>query len=848
MPNETVAVTISGANGPKTINVTVPMSPDPGNPGKYKGTQTVTYTGTNGGSDTLAASATVTGLNLSSNTAQVNWQTTNNNIQLAGLVDCYAWGDSPHSGPVSVYIWSSGQRPLASAPQHGQQNSLCFDNFAIRGSGEGAPWWYTLNSSGSQTGYITFPSYSADFNCIFLGKFLVPKAGNYSITMSYKDSTMWGIGTSDTGAVPTWSGKGTYYGPYGQTQTVNSGYPLMNTPSPNDGGGISNTITTTVTFPAAGVYPFEINYDYWYRKGTVGRHMHVQSNYAEVAPNTYIGLPPTGATPTGKLTITPTGGSTNLQFVGQPISLTVTVSDIAYTSVSYIPVLEGTTGTLPLYNSASLNSFTFQQYNSQSVDKTAAIANSVFGLSGDNSAWNGRSSVTFDGTNFVLNFSGAAPTQAVNHIDTTNLTVSAKDIAWYFSGNKSFDLFGISQSGGGISNTVLVNWFSKPVVASVSPTSVNADGASHTFAVTLKNPISPRQMGTQYGTGNSFQATFTANGGTVTTTTPVYDASGWLTGWNVAITVPNSTSNGTITLSALINTGSGTLTYLNGSSFTTGPVTYLNGQIATINTVGAAYTAPQPYSFATSPTTLAYSDASSTAISLTGVTFQQQNNPITLKFIGVNQSNNAQFQIVNGTQSSRVTGTYNGNSGWLTTFTGSMGSSSLPYSPGATLGFLATDSTSGLTCSYQTSSVYYQYTPSGGGGGGGGGCFNAAMPIQTPDGFVEMGSLPKDRPFEIINQRGLRLAELIIHENYKGWMIKLAPGKLVTLEHLMKLVPEGDDWLPADHKYFDRERVWFEGTVYNLHVISDDPMDQQYILWNGDVAHNVKALNVDLVL
>jgi hypothetical protein len=49
-------------------------------------------------------------------------------------------------------------------------------------------------------------------------------------------------------------------------------------------------------------------------------------------------------------------------------------------------------------------------------------------------------------------------------------------------------------------------------------------------------------------------------------------------------------------------------------------------------------------------------------------------------------------------------------------------------------------------------------------------------------------------------------------------------------------------WDRADEKYADLPHVWFEGTVYNLHVLSDDPADKHYILFNGDVAHNVKIV------
>jgi len=133
---------------------------------------------------------------------------------------------------------------------------------------------------------------------------------------------------------------------------------------------------------------------------------------------------------------------------------------------------------------------------------------------------------------------------------------------------------------------------------------------------------------------------------------------------------------------------------------------------------------------------------------------------------------------------------------------------------------------------YFDSSTYTVGTPPSGGGG----CFTGNVAIRvTLFGVVELMSLSER--FELVNETGTHWAELIVHENYKGWMLELAPNKLVTVNHIMKL---GNDWVPAEEKYLSLKRVWFEGTVYNVHVISDDPADQHYILWNGDVAHNNK--------
>lgn len=549
---------------------------------------------------------------------------------------------------------------------------------------------------------------------------------------------------------------------------------------------------------------------------------------APPASNTTLTAPSLGA-PTGNLTITPAGTAL---VVGNVNTLTLNISGIVYTSIPYIPLFQNVAGSLPLYNFPS--SFNYPTYNGQAVNRATAVSN-AWTISGSNTYWQGRTSIAYDGTNFLLSYNGTAPASGV---DTTTLTLTAEDIAWYNSVTGSYDIF---NNSGGAYLSVLVEWLVDPTVASVTPTTALANGTSQTFTVTLSSPISPRQLGTQYGTGNTLNApVFTMTNATVTGFTPNYNSSGWLTGWNVTATINSSSSNVSSIMSATVT---GTLTYLNGGSFVTGgAVTYISGTIATIALTGSGYTPPVEYSFSVSPAGPTYTTA--VTLTLTGIVFQQQNDPVTMNFIGVNASTAVQFAIGAGTQTSRVTGTFNGNSGWITTFTATYSSANLPAAPGATLGFTATDSTSGLNLTYLTSTDYTYTPPSGGGGSGGGGgsCFNDAVGIKIPNGYAEFGSLPMDRPFELINQTGIHMAELVVHENYKSWMIKLAPGKLVTLDHLMKLIPNGQKWLSADQKYRDYERVWFEGTVYNIHVLTDDPRDQHYILFNGDVAHNVKVV------
>jgi Putative phage tail protein/Hint domain len=156
-----------------------------------------------------------------------------------------------------------------------------------------------------------------------------------------------------------------------------------------------------------------------------------------------------------------------------------------------------------------------------------------------------------------------------------------------------------------------------------------------------------------------------------------------------------------------------------------------------------------------------------------------------------------------------------------------------PTFAGGAVTYVAT--TSALTLNANDGRVQFGVitTAGGGGGGGGGGCFTGAVEVRSPDGLIRFDKLPPRSL--ILNETGTHEARLLIHEGYRGWMIELAPDKCVTLDHVMKA---GGNWVAAEKKYPHVKRIWFEGTIFTLHVASMDVRDSHFILWNGDVAHN----------
>lgn len=134
----------------------------------------------------------------------------------------------------------------------------------------------------------------------------------------------------------------------------------------------------------------------------------------------------------------------------------------------------------------------------------------------------------------------------------------------------------------------------------------------------------------------------------------------------------------------------------------------------------------------------------------------------------------------------------------------------------------------------------------GGSGDGTGGdtlpCFSGNVRVRTPAGYMSFDELRElTQPFAIVNEMGSFPAELIVH-HFKGEMIDMGGGELVTFEHLMKVRVVGayGRWIRAQHYFVIEPRVKFEGDVFNLHILSEDPADHHYCLENGEVAHNVK--------
>ncbi len=231
-----------------------------------------------------------------------------NVMSTLGTLIVYYWGDSPTSGPQSAYIWKNPDDPSGSGPTRSISdavgsttgNSFIFDtSFGSSASpplpagipglpGIGSPSlpmaWTVLSpeSVASGSNPVFTPAIKGvdgntayqNFNFCLYGSIYIPEAGDYTFVLTNHDDIIWGIGGGAklVSASSTFNGGSTTptLSTYGQTITVVNGYPLLpRGPYPSGEGGDHAVSTVVVSFAGPGVYPIEIDYDYWYHSGRI---------------------------------------------------------------------------------------------------------------------------------------------------------------------------------------------------------------------------------------------------------------------------------------------------------------------------------------------------------------------------------------------------------------------------------------------------------------------------------------------------------------------------------------------------------------------------------------------------
>jgi len=763
--SEQITVTVTGANH-NTYHFNVLVDTVTGN--AVSNPLSIPLSGANSGTDNIIATMPSHAGVAPSNQADIVWQATNGLIAVGPVtVKFYLHNTANKSGwfPSDLVSYPSGPSKTTTI------NSLVFNtvspNVPISGTGT-----YSTNigqggayktqpmaaqnqtSAGAFAGNVPVSTQNNGNNGSDQPGFQLDITGNFVVKDASQTFTFY-ISNCDVGSFALYIGGGAtctssgnaanVQNPYPGTAPNGVGYPLM---VANANGKLAlqpNTTWAYIKFPAPGIYPFYAIYNQFdaiqfsgddngyfqitYGQGQlntgIGNNANPLGVGAQNLPVSSISTAPTSTTPSGSLQLTPSGGSTNLKVQGQSETLSLSVTGIQYTTIPYVPVLEGTSGSVPLYDNVG-NTFNFggvvyPPSGGTAPDYTSALSAGQTGISGDNTAWQGLLSIapypSGSPTALSLAYNGASPT---SHVDVTNLTIKSEDIAWFNSSNKKYDLFATSASGGGNLYPIQVAYMVHPTLGSltVAPLTMPADGASHSLTISLAKPMSPEQQGL-FGTGNSVAiAGSLTNGATFASQlTPVLDGSGWLTGWTTSITVPHSTTNSSFQLNLNCT---GVLTYLSGTSFVNaGAITYFNGTAATIATTGVTYQNPTNYSFAitggVSGTTITGS------ITLTAVVFSKDNGTFNQTSPGTNF-----FRIHSGTKTSLGTPTIGApvavSGGYHTTISQTV-TSLYAWGTPLTFGYTATDGLSTLSVTYNDTTSYTNGNPiPGGGGGGGGGC------------------------------------------------------------------------------------------------------------------------------
>ena len=215
---------------------------------------------------------------------------------ILGSLTADYWGDSPNVGPVSAYIWKNPSDPGGSGPTRTisdavgstSGNSFIFDATftagipALPGVGTGnvAMQWTILTpesvASGTNAVYATpitnvYPNPTppfGNFNFCLTGNIYLPTAGYYTFVLTSHDDCIWGIGggvtLSSATAINSGGSVPTALAQSGQTITVANGLPLLprgNNTGSNDTSYVASTVVIYAS--SAGIYPIEIDYDYW---------------------------------------------------------------------------------------------------------------------------------------------------------------------------------------------------------------------------------------------------------------------------------------------------------------------------------------------------------------------------------------------------------------------------------------------------------------------------------------------------------------------------------------------------------------------------------------------------------
>ena len=245
--------------------------------------------------------------------------------------------------------------------------------------------------------------------------------------------------------------------------------------------------------------------------------------------------------------------------------------------VPYIPLLEGYSGHVYLTNSTAAAGISYATGGDQAATQPLALQNNVIGFSKALGSGQGRLQIAYDSVSDTtqLQYIGGSPTSPntwdAAMADNFPVSISLTDIAYINAANQ-YDLYtfvppasGANGAGAGGSQFTFDVWaLCQPQIASISPTSITADGSAHIITISLARRLHSSQSPT-------ISPSITGSGVTLGTPTPITNANGQLTGWSMTATAlaAQPTSTQSITFALTENA-----TYLSGDSIITNALTY----------------------------------------------------------------------------------------------------------------------------------------------------------------------------------------------------------------------------------------------------------------------------------
>lgn len=282
------------------------------------------YSGTQDGTDSVQASLTLGSTNLQSNTASVSWVIPTTTVSTTSIKGqfftgscygsfCHTKNDTP---AFTEFFPTIDFNPPAGTIPHNITGVGTFTRpftditTDINGNFNGS---MIAQGNGYQAGNGSMFS----FDAVFTADYVVAAPGDVTFDFVSDDGFVFGLGGGATRVS----------GPlvYAPTSTVFEDYPVM---------GAYNTETgprgnqVTVHFPAAGVYPYELDY-----AECCGGELSMTMTSANGR-----GIPPAG-----NLSLSP--GSVPTQPTGQPLTMTVAVMDAGGQPVANLPVVLSIAGT-----------------------------------------------------------------------------------------------------------------------------------------------------------------------------------------------------------------------------------------------------------------------------------------------------------------------------------------------------------------------------------------------------------------------------------------------------------------------------------------------------------------------